>query len=183
MTERDDKHQKPFRHELKYLINYGEYHYLRSRLAAIMHLDAYSLGGGYHVRSLYLDDMYFSALDDKLAGVMDREKYRIRIYNLSEKTIKLERKLKVGNMICKESVAITRDEFNEIINKGDITGFNESKGSLRTDFFIAVRTRRLSPAVIVDYMREAYVMAEGNVRITFDKELKSGYNTDRKSVV
>lgn len=35
----------------------------------------------------------------------------------------------------------------------------------------------LRPKVIVDYVREPYVCANGNVRITFDKELRTGLHS------
>ena len=36
----------------------------------------------------------------------------------------------------------------------------------------------LSPAVVVDYIRDAYICYEGNVRITFDKNLRAGLDFD-----
>ena len=37
-----------------------------------------------------------------------------------------------------------------------------------------MRTRLLRPAVIVDYVREAYIHLAQDVRITFDKQLRTG---------
>ena len=44
----------------------------------------------YHIRSLYFDTIYNDALLDKLDGVKNRDKYRIRIYNFSDKFIRME---------------------------------------------------------------------------------------------
>ncbi len=45
------------------------------------------IDGSYSVRSLYFDDYYNHAYNDKFAGVQNWTKYRIRIYNYAEKTI------------------------------------------------------------------------------------------------
>ena len=52
---------------------------LRERLGAVMRPDAHAGAGGYEVRSLYFDDMYGSAYGDKSAGLLRREKFRLRI--------------------------------------------------------------------------------------------------------
>lgn len=43
--------------------------------------------------------------------------------------------------------------------------------------FWHIRTRQLAPAVVVDYQREVFTCEEGNVRITFDKNLEAGIDT------
>ena len=44
--------------------------------------------GQYHIRSLYFDDVYETALKDKVAGTDERCKYRVRIYNYNDSVIK-----------------------------------------------------------------------------------------------
>ena len=44
-----------------------------------------------------------------------RKKYRIRIYDSSDRIIKLERKKKFGSWIYKEDAALTRAEFEKIL--------------------------------------------------------------------
>ena len=81
-----------FRHEFKYYINYGEYESLRRRLKYVLKPDVYANEqGDYHIRSLYFDDVHNSALYEKQAGILSREKFRIRIYNLSDSVIKLKK--------------------------------------------------------------------------------------------
>ena len=50
--------------------------------------------GEYMIRSLYFDDMYQSAYEEKQSGVYARKKYRIRIYNCLDNVIHLECKYK-----------------------------------------------------------------------------------------
>ena len=89
---------KPYRHELKYIISEGEHRILARRLKSALAQDSYAAknGGEYLIRSLYFDDPFDSALTEKLDGIQVRDKFRIRIYNYSDKTIKLERKHKDG---------------------------------------------------------------------------------------
>lgn len=169
-----------FRHELKYYISYPEYYNLVSRLNVAMEHD---LGSGvsekgYFIRSLYFDDMYQSSYMQKEAGDYERSKYRIRIYNLSQNTndIKLEKKTKVDQYISKRSANISKEQFYNILSGDGLFLLNMDKPVAR-DFYIAMRTRLLQPAVIVDYYRDAYICREGNVRITFDKELRAAVDT------
>ncbi len=84
--QEDKRASLPARHELKYLINPGELEVLRRRLRPMLHLDPHCRGpeSSYGIRSLYLDDIANTAYFDKQAGVLHRDKYRIRIYNNSD---------------------------------------------------------------------------------------------------
>ncbi len=167
----------PARHELKYFINPAELEALRARLRPVLTLDKHCVGGRpYVIRSLYFDDIDDSAYYDKVAGVMARDKYRIRIYRHSDKEIFLERKRKLGDLIQKSSVQITRRLCDQIIF-GDPRGLQTSKNPLLQDVYVQMRTRLLRPAVIVDYAREAYLHPAENVRITFDLNLRSGLHS------
>ncbi len=169
----------PARHELKYFINEGEIEVLRRRLTPVMRLDNHCIDGEpYAIRSLYFDDVDDSAWYDKQAGVMHRDKYRIRIYNYSDAEIFLERKRKMGDLIQKSSARITRRLCDQLV-AGDPTGLFKSANPLLQDMYVQMRTRLLRPRVIVDYFREAYVHPAENTRITFDLELRSGlFSTD-----
>ena len=164
----------PARHEYKYYINYGEYAHLSRTLDYVLtrdkNGDPYN---EYHIRSLYFDDEYNTAFADKLRGVQDRDKYRIRIYNFSDRLIRLERKSKYGDGIAKQSIAISR-ELCEQLMAADPTGLEKSEQPLLRDVYKQMRTKGLKPAVIVDYVREAYIHPAEHVRITFDKQLRTG---------
>ena len=170
----DSKRQSmPARHELKYYVNAAEIAALRMRLFPVMELDSHCKNGPYAIRSLYFDDAYDSAYYDKMDGVMHRDKYRIRIYNYSDDVIFLERKRKVGDLIQKSSVRITRRLAERLI-AGDPRGLQTSQNELMQDMFVQMRTKLLRPKVIVDYMREAWTHPVEDVRITLDMQLKTG---------
>ena len=167
----------PARHELKYFINPAEVEVLRARLRPVLALDSHCVGGRpYVIRSLYFDDVADSAFNEKQAGVMHRDKYRIRIYNHSDREIFLERKRKLGDLIQKSSVQITRRLCEQIID-GDPTGLQRSGNRLLQDVYVQMRTRLLRPRVIVDYAREAYLHPAEDTRITFDLNLRSGLSS------
>lgn len=162
------------RHELKYYINYRDYVLLRSALKALMSPDPNAdENSSYHVRSLYFDDVYETALREKLAGCEGRYKYRIRIYNFLDTPIKFEKKYKVGQYVGKESIDLTHGEYDSIM-EGEIDFLKERDEKLAQELYVEMKTYLLRPRVIVDYMREAYVSPFENCRITFDKDLKAG---------
>lgn len=170
---------KKYRHELKYIINSGYYHILRSRLRAAMKPDPHGEKGVYRITSLYFDDLFRSAYNDKLLGLDVRKKYRVRYYGLSPSVIRLEVKEKKGEMVCKRSVPLTLSEYKGLI-KGE-RDFLRAEKNINTaawEFSLSDRLTALFPAVLVDYRREAYICPAGNVRITFDSNLKTSLNAD-----
>ncbi|SDW66457.1 polyphosphate polymerase domain-containing protein [Paenibacillus sp. CF384] len=164
---------KKLRHEMKYYIHYHEYLGLRERLASVLKMDKNSIGReGYHIRSLYFDNVQESALIDKNDGVFQRKKYRIRVYNKSDAVINLERKSKFNEFIAKESVSMTREQFDRLV-AGDAEFLLQLDHPLARDFYFDYKHGFLKPVVVVDYVREAYVYPVSDVRITFDKRLKA----------
>lgn len=162
------------RHELKFFISDAGHAILAPLLRAVLTPDTHGRANNeYFIRSLYFDDASDKAYHTKMDGVEVRNKYRIRIYNCSDKEIFLERKHKQGDFISKSSVRITRRLCDQIID-GNPTGLDRSDNPLLQDMFVEMRTNILRPAVIVDYHREAYTHPAENTRITFDKRLHSG---------
>lgn len=162
------------RHELKYFIGVAHAPALQARLEGALRRDAHGDDlNRYQIRSLYFDDAYDSAYVDKLSGVMHRDKYRIRVYGFDENAVYLERKRKVGDLIEKDSRRITRRLAEQIIS-GEPRGLEKLAQPLFHDLFREMRLHVLRPAVIVDYHRQAYTHPAQHVRITFDREVRSG---------
>lgn len=167
----------PLRHELKFFISPLQYQVLSRTLKATLNPDPNGdENNQYHIRSLYFDTAYDSALYDKINGTANRDKYRIRIYNFSDQMIRLECKSKFRDLISKRSVRITRDLAEQLIS-ADPTGLESTASGLVSDTFREMRTNLLHPVVIVDYLREAYLHPAEDVRITFDMQLRSGLNS------
>ncbi len=164
-----------YRHEEKYMINNNDYLALKNRLNSILNQDNNADDGQYRISSLYFDDLKNTALFEKLSGVNDRKKYRIRIYNKSTNYIVLEKKIKKMKYTAKKRQEITKEEYNKIITLQTNVLIQNSKPLLR-ELGLQMKNNLLKPVIIVDYVREAYVSKPGNVRVTFDKHLKTGLN-------
>lgn len=161
-----------YRNEWKYLIDTAQKEAICKRLDPFLQLDKHAQNGGYMIRSLYFDDYYQSAYEEKDAGVLQRKKYRIRIYNCSDKSIKLERKKKFGAYIYKEAASLTREEVYKILD-GDYEFLLHSDKSLLREFYVECMSHVLRPRTIVDYDREPWILDEGTVRITFDMDVRA----------
>lgn len=166
--------ERAYRHELKYFINLPEYALLRQRLAAVMRRDPHvGPSGEYMVRSLYFDDYWNTAYQDKENGTFVRKKYRIRIYDHRDTQIFLERKAKVGDYIHKDSAPLSRADVEAIV-AGDYGVLRRRRESLLLEFYFECTANLMRPRVIVDYDREPFVMDAGEVRLTFDKHVRAG---------
>lgn len=89
-----------FRHEWKHEINLSDMIALRSRLRAVAQTDPHAVDGSYEVRSLYFDNLSDKALREKIDGVNNREKFRLRYYDKDTSLIHLEKKSRQnGNVI------------------------------------------------------------------------------------
>ena len=163
-----------YRHELKFYINYRDYVVLSTSLAKLMQRDP-NVGesGRYFIRSLYFDDMYNTALTDKMAGVDRRSKYRIRIYNCDDSFIRFEKKIKDGQFIAKKSIKLSRKELDSILD-GEYGFLLKREEQLAHEIYLELTSKRLRPKVFVDYTREPFVLPFETIRITFDMDLKSG---------
>jgi hypothetical protein len=167
--------EKLFRHELKYLINLPDWALLKTRMAGAMRRDEnVDETGEYWIRSLYFDDYWNTAFEDKEAGVMLRHKYRLRVYNCKDTVIRLERKQKIAQYIRKESAPVTRQQVKMLL-EGNYIFLEKSGHPLLREFYYECTSRVMRPRVIVDYDREPYVMNAGDVRITFDKHVRAGF--------
>jgi hypothetical protein len=163
-----------YRNELKYRLNYQDYQVVKTRLDAVLPKDIHTHPGGFYtVRSLYFDDFQNSAYNQKLFGLKDRQKYRIRIYNHSDKYINLERKIKTYRYIHKQVCRITREEVYQIL-EGKYEFLLKSEKVLQQLFYIECVSNILRPRVVVEYEREPYVLDVGQLRITFDKNVRTG---------
>lgn len=164
------------RYELKFVISEYAAELLRLRLdAALAHDPHAGPYGGYFIRSLYFDDQDWRAYRDKLAGVENRVKFRLRYYNYDDSFISYERKEKLRDMTRKTAVRVDRALTQAMLTRGDILGREEP---LLLDF-AARWNAGLRPRVLVDYDRAVYVHPLGNTRITLDSRVRtSAYKTD-----
>lgn len=162
-----------YRAEDKYLCTAQELTVLQSRIDTVLRPDSNQANDeGYSIVSVYFDDIFDTHLYDTVDGNNFRDKYRIRIYNNSYDIIKLEVKSKKYNRIMKKSVNITFDQMQKLLH-GNCIEDSKSLDDPATLFNIAINQRNLSPKVIVAYERKAYIFDAGNIRVTFDRNIRS----------
>ena len=188
---------RQYRHELKYKISYPDYLAMRSRLRPVMKADPHAAAGGrYLVRSVYFDNLNDKALREKIDGVAKREKFRIRYYNDDLSYIVLEKKMKIGSLCLKCSAPITEEECRKILSggrssvtdggrsstidggrgsmrNGDLSFMKEHPQELVRELYAKMTCQLLRPRVLVSYTREPFIYPAGNVRVTFDSDIRT----------
>ena len=164
-----------YRHEWKHEISYGDMLVLRQRLSTVMKRDKHAIDGKYLIRSLYFDNASDKALREKVDGVNIREKFRIRYYNNDTSLIHLEKKSKVNGLCLKDSVPLSFEQAQAITN-GDYGWMIDSGVPLIQELYSKMMSQGLRPKTIVDYLREPFVFAPGNVRVTLDYNIRTGMN-------
>lgn len=160
------------RSELKYWISYGDSLLLQTELSKLLMPDHYSQDGFYRVKSLYFDSINQKDYVQKLDGVEERKKIRMRIYNEDTDTVKLECKKKSGALQRKESLLISREDALSCM-EGDYGALLDYPEELAWRLYCDMTLGCYRPAVVIEYERFAYLYGEYNTRITIDRNVRS----------
>lgn len=159
------------RNEWKYILDQSEREKLSFNLEAILDKDVNAdENGEYMVHSLYFDDSNDSCAQEVEAGINCREKFRIRYYENSISTLRLEKKIKKNNICYKKACNITKDDYIKII-ENDVDELLFGKDELLIELSSKIITRNLRPKVIIEYKRKAFIDKHTNTRITFDNQV------------
>ena len=171
--------EKNFRHEYKYLISRQAADLLKLRLPHVMKPDVHAgPTGQYTIRSLYFDDQQFGAFYEKVSGVDNRTKFRIRCYNYEDKLFKLEKKEKKGHLTRKTAQTVSKADVISL-QKDPRHRCPEHCGELTEELRMLCVNQGARPVVLVDYDRTPFVSVYGNTRITLDENLRTiPYNGD-----
>lgn len=164
---------KPYRHEWKHEISYSDLVSIRQRMRAFAECDPHATNGKYSIRSLYFDNMNDRALRQKIDGVNRREKFRIRYYNGDTSYINLEKKSRLNGVGTKYSSRLTYDQAQMIVD-GETQWMMGTGDELIRELYCKMTYQSLRPKTIVDYTREPYIYRPGNVRVTFDYDIRTG---------
>ena len=162
-----------YRHEWKHEISVSDMIAIRQRMRAIAKSDTHALDGKYEIRSLYFDNLADKALREKIDGVNCREKFRIRYYNDDLSFIRLEKKSKWNGLGNKQNTTLSAEEAQAIVD-GDLDWMMDSDRPLLQELYTKMTVHGLRPKTIVDYTREPFVYAPGNVRVTLDYDIRTG---------
>jgi len=169
-----------YRQELKYICSSGQIAVMKNSLKAIMKPDENMSGKEYYnIRSIYFDDIYDSCLSENENGHNNRMKIRIRIYNKSRSVIKLELKYKADGYTHKRSVNITRELCEKLI-AGQRLEYTDTNGNpVLNIMYLYAHNTVLKPKVIVEYDRTVFINRTGNVRVTFDQNIRCSKHIER----
>jgi len=177
------------RYEFKYLVTGDRLAAVLRELETRLQRDAHSdRTGSYFVRSHYFDTDDFDVYHEKVAGLRERYKFRLRNYSSGtsfSSPLFLELKGKVDNLVHKHRMVLDPVATEEALSRdttalaGLILQSGEMNGTGSRFVFDAFR-KRISPSVIVDYDRTAFENdADPDFRATLDRNvlaLRAGHD-------
>lgn len=162
-----------YRHELKYVVSVQQMECLRNRIRSLMNLDSHvDEKKKYCIRSIYFDDYKNTCYYENEDGTSPREKFRMRIYNADQEEVHLELKRKERGKTHKDACILTQAQCIAFL-KGTGLPDDQVDSALLWKFCLKYRAELYRPKVIVEYEREPYVYRNGNVRVTFDTDIRS----------
>ena len=171
--------------EYKYLVRAEDLSPLRRELAPFLENDRHAEAGGrgeYTVRSIYFDSRRFDYYYEKEAGILDRKKLRVRVYDQWHKEAMafLEIKRKYDMQIGKDRAPVPYRHLNPLLTSGKVHRYITNSELFpraveeANSFFFHLRRYGLKPTILVSYEREAFFRKfNPSLRITLDKNLRS----------
>lgn len=177
------------RYERKYLVGNEMLEPMRKRfmpfLIPDLNADQTELKSEYTVRSIYFDTPEFDSLSEKVEGLENRLKLRIRGYNnyFAGCEVFLEIKRKLGNRIAKNRAITLYDLLDKTLETGElIRSSGKNSDQMKDDaarFFYHLHRKAQRPVNLVVYDREPYHgKFDPGVRITFDKNIRAAIFPD-----
>jgi len=133
--------------------------------------------GKYLIRSVYFDNYDNKVLSQKKEGLLDRDKFRVRLYDYNMDYLNLEKKSKRDNLTFKQKCRLTPEEYEQI-RFGDIEWMENDTRPLIKDLYVQMKLYQLKPMTVVDYEREVFIYEYGNVRVTFDGCIKTSFRNN-----
>ena len=162
---------KDIRYELKLA---SEVH-LYAEVRALLLLHSVGLSPIHHprrIQSLYFDTLSDTALGDNLAGISHREKIRFRWYGDESLSVRgrLEKKVRENLQGWKE--------FGEVEGAFDVEGARRDElktaiAAATTPAWRELLSGNLEIVQWITYQREYLATADGRVRVTLDKDLRT----------
>lgn len=162
-----------FRKEIKYIIPRRDALAIQAVLDKIMSRDRNGDNGNYYIRSQYYDSIYDRDLADNLDGLYEKRKIRLRVYSPDDKTAKLEYKCKNGADGVKYSLTIPREDAMRM-EQGDFSFLLGRSEALAIRLYMRLTEGAYTPKSIIEYRRLAFTYPAGDVRITFDTDIRAG---------
>ena len=167
-----------YRVELKYLASELQLVFLQKQLEQVMAYDKYHPNGEpYTIRSMYFDDLYDSCLQENEDSTDYREKFRVRFYDGDASEIHLETKEKIHGYTRKKKENLSYEDCMCYLDRKPGL-LNAEDGDLKKRLYAMIQMAHYQPVQIVEYERIAMVENNGNVRVTFDRNIGGTSQTD-----
>ena len=180
MTESKDSLVQEFqRYEFKYILNKRLRDKVEGQIQHFMRYDGYvhpEFNNSYFVRSLYFDSPTSVNFYEKIDGVKKRKKFRLRTYDKTPQNsiLFIEQKGRNVNRVFKRRTQIEETEIENFYNPREYEPIIKKYSDLKLmkEFVSDTMKKRISPVVLVDYLRRPYVSEyDMNFRVTFDSNI------------
>ena len=178
------------RFEFKYILKKSLSSLIKNEVKHFMHQDKFTKDNDYYlVRSLYFDNQECSNFNEKIDGLKNRHKFRIRTYSEKKKSdvpVFLEMKGRNNLRTFKNRTNIINDDLLLFHNNQNLFNLKKkyTNDNLVDSFIFDVYKKKISPMVLIDYNRLPLESKNGvYFRLTFDSDIKacksdSIYGTD-----
>lgn len=163
-----------YRNELKFLVDELQLQFIQKKLEPLLSPDRNQEDGAYRIRSMYFDTYERKSYRENDAGVEERKKYRIRVYDDPKGYIRLEIKHKLKGKNIKEGCLLSVETYQQIMDR--TLRFDPAFPKALNQLYLDMQMNLLRPSIIVEYERTALVYDIGNVRITFDRNISYSHN-------
>lgn len=172
------------RFEFKYLININQKRAIFKELTRhYMQPDEFSMGcpqDAYWVNSIYFESPNFKCYREKVYGVKNRFKLRLRFYGNDIKKdgpAFLEIKRKVNNVVIKDRMIVEPAAIDDFLNNNIYLGrggATEKEQEVIDKFYYLYRRFAMRPLLGVRYRRQPMVgRFDKKLRVTFDYDLEA----------
>ena len=160
------------RHEIKFTVNLIQFSRLTQSLKNVMLEDSHNGPNGYFIRSLYFDTYAETDYFQKVNGIENRKKIRLRTYKPISDRVKLEIKRKFGSEQIKKSAIISRGDAVSLIkcNYGALLKYQNETVRM---IYQVMHLNHVRPVALVEYRRKAFIHPTNNIRITLDTDICS----------
>ena len=162
-----------YRREIKYIISKKQYSDMVRYMDNFLDKDEHSRDKPYTVNSVYFDSINNIDFYEKMAGLPNRKKIRLRYYNDDESYYRLEKKEKFNDNQIKKGFEIKKEDALEV-TEGRYECLHDYFGlsSHALEIYMILTQGLYRPVVKVAYDRIAYTHSLYDTRVTFDSNIR-----------